>query len=323
MQLLPVLILTIPFYYLNMYLAYTSLNTVDAAGGVMLHMFCAYFAMALSWVLQRPGGHDTRNKRKGGTYYSNILSMVGTLFIFVCWPIFNAAHGGEYQQRMFGNTVIGIAAGAVGAFATDVLVNDEAKLTMEAVLNATLAAGVGVASIGYMAIPPGVAVLVGLSSGALSAVGFAKITPFLEKTIGLEDIYGVHNLHGLPGMFSGICAVFITLGVPKERYGVEDGWQVFYTPYGSTPIARTLGEQAGYQFASILITLAVAIVGGLITGFVAKLPIFLPPTDGNAPFVKFGCSIVEEEFQYSDDYFWECSELRTGEWGRTGEPFTK
>ena len=45
---------------------------------------------------------------------------------------------------------------------------------------------------------------------------------------------------------------------------------------GSVPAGegRTALEQSGYQLAALGVTLGVAIVGGLITGFILKLPIF-------------------------------------------------
>lgn len=307
MQLLPITILIIPFFFFNIYLSFTYMKTVDVGGGMMLHMFSAYFGLALCWVLQRPGKET--HHRKGGKYRSNVVAMVGTLFLWVYWPSFNAALAANFQERVIGNSILGLAGGAVAAFVIDPLLRDEAKFNMEATLNATIAAGVGLASVGNMAIPPGVAILIGFLSGAVSAVGFAFLTPFLARKFGIEDICGVHNLHGMPGMLSGIAGVFITLAVPEDKYTQEGGWAGFYTIDEGE---RTRGAQAGMQFVSLLITLAVAIAGGLMTGFICKMPIFLPPTEGNADFGKFGYSITDEKFWYSDDYFWEEAEETSG-----------
>merc|ERR1719318_252513 len=109
MQLLPITILILPFFFLNMYVSFMYLKTADIGGGMMLHMFSAYFGLALCWVLQRPGKET--HHRKGGKYRSNVVAMVGTLFLWVYWPSFNAALAGNLQERVIGNSVLGLAGG--------------------------------------------------------------------------------------------------------------------------------------------------------------------------------------------------------------------
>lgn len=46
--------------------------------------------------------------------------------------------------------------------------------------------------------------IVGAFAGILSAIGFLKLSGFLEKRVGLHDTCGVNNLHGLPGILGGI-----------------------------------------------------------------------------------------------------------------------
>ena len=45
---------------------------------------------------------------------------------------------------------------------------------------------------------------VGLAAGCISTLGFAYLTPLLERSIGLGDTCGVHNLHGIPGILGGL-----------------------------------------------------------------------------------------------------------------------
>ena len=46
--------------------------------------------------------------------------------------------------------------------------------------------------------------IVGAFAGIISAIGFLKLSSFLEKRLNLHDTCGVNNLHGLPGIFGGI-----------------------------------------------------------------------------------------------------------------------
>lgn len=47
-----------------------------------------------------------------------------------------------------------------------------------------------------LSMTPGGALVVGLAAGTLSVLGFSYLTPFLDRTIGLGDTCGIHNLHG-------------------------------------------------------------------------------------------------------------------------------
>ena len=46
--------------------------------------------------------------------------------------------------------------------------------------------------------------IIGAFAGIISAIGFLKLSGFLEKRVNLHDTCGVHNLHGLPGVLGGI-----------------------------------------------------------------------------------------------------------------------
>jgi ammonium transporter Rh len=71
--------------------------------------------------------------------------MVGTLFLFMYWPSFNAAVGnGAQQQRVIINTLLSISTSVISACMFSRLV--KGKLDIEVVLNATLAGGVAMGS---------------------------------------------------------------------------------------------------------------------------------------------------------------------------------
>lgn len=39
-------------------------------------------------------------------------------------------------------------------------------------------------------------------------------------------------------------------------------------------MGRTAGEQAGYQIAALFMTLGMAVIGGIVTGLILRLPVF-------------------------------------------------
>lgn len=104
----------------------------------------------------------------------------------------------------------------------------------------------------------------------------------------ISDTCGVHNLHGMPAVFSAICsAIFASLATVENYKGslteifpamkqinmtmdeseMHEEMHMVIGGYG-----RTATYQGAYQLLAILITLAVAIVGGLITGLILKSP---------------------------------------------------
>lgn len=60
--------------------------------------------------------------------------------------------------------------------------------------------------------------------------------------------------------------------------------------------ARSAPKQAAMQFLAIILTLGVAIIGGAITGFILRLPVF---------------DIVEKKRLFEDDYLWEVADFNT------------
>lgn len=64
----------------NVFLAY------DAGSSMTVHIFGAYFGIATSMILARYVRPTSRPEK---SYYSNVLAMIGTLFLWVYWPAFN------------------------------------------------------------------------------------------------------------------------------------------------------------------------------------------------------------------------------------------
>merc|ERR1711893_511814 len=138
-----------------------------------------------------------------GGYNSQMIAMIGTVFLFMFWPSFNGAlAAADQQQRVIVNTVMAISASCITACAISRIALQ--RLDMEVVLNATLAGGVSVGSSSDLVVTVGTAMAIGGIAGIISAVGFLHLSKILRNKIGLHDTCGVHNLHGLPGVLGGI-----------------------------------------------------------------------------------------------------------------------
>uniref|UniRef100_A0A673HV15 Ammonium transporter Rh type A n=2 Tax=Sinocyclocheilus rhinocerous TaxID=307959 RepID=A0A673HV15_9TELE len=269
-QLLIMTLLEITTFCINEHLVVGVLGVSDVGASMTIHAFGAYFGLAVARVLYRPGlrnGHEN----EGSVYHSDLFAMIGTVYLWMFWPSFNSAiaEPGDPQLRAVINTYFSLAACALAAYATSSLVEKKGKLDMVHIQNATLAGGVAVGTCADMDIQPFGAMVIGITAGVISTVGFKFLTPILASKLGIQDTCGVHNLHGMPGILGGLAGI----------------------------VAAALGKKenvtATYQACGLASSLGFALVGGLITGLIMKIPFWGQPPDQNC---------------FDDSIFWEVPE---------------
>lgn len=61
----------------------------DAGGSTTIHTFGAYYGLTISYILGK--NHAPLHKPRY-TYISNIFAMIGTFFLWLYWPSFNAGY---------------------------------------------------------------------------------------------------------------------------------------------------------------------------------------------------------------------------------------
>ena len=233
------------------YFCLDKIGVEDAGGSILVHMFGAYFGLAAARVLGQP--KDKANL-EGTSATSDILSLVGTVFLWLYWPSFNGgALTGDttHAGRAIANTVLGLLASCVSCFIVSGIVGG--RFTPADIQNASLAGGVAVGAVARCKIGTGWASALGALGGAVSTLGYQFVQPFLKDKVGLHDSCGVHNLHGMPALISGLASLPF----------MEKNWEPWM------PHAK--GDMAIHQLLTILVSLGVAIVGGAFTGWVLKL----------------------------------------------------
>jgi len=171
------------FYSLNEHIA-LKLEVADIGGSMLIHEFGAFFGLALSMCLGAK--KFSGNSDNAPVYHSDLFSMigmvavsgtcellpvflltvlrcccasvfiVGTVFLFMYWPSFNAALGaGNQQHRAVINTLLSISASCASAFICSHWFRGHRKFFMVDVQNATLAGGVAMGTAADMMISPG------------------------------------------------------------------------------------------------------------------------------------------------------------------------
>lgn len=281
MQMMLIATFEMIFYTINEVIS-LEMGVADLGGSMVIHMFGAYFGLTLSTVMQTDIADKKSMKNNASVYHSDMFAMIGTVFLWMYWPSFNGAVGVDDEKRHLAvvNTVLSLCGSCVAAFLMSHWMRGERQFCMVDIQNATLAGGVVMGTAADLYSNPGISVLIGAVAGCVTVIGYVKIQPFLERTTGLHDTCGVHNLHGMPSL---IGAFFGMMVLSRDHEHVLDTY----------PNKK--------QFAFIVITLAFAVVGGAITGLLVKL---VQPnvSDENLFLDKEAWEVPHEEFPYYFDH---------------------
>jgi len=190
----------------------------DLGGTYVDHMFGAYFGLAVAYQLGPPKGEPIIGS------IPDIFSLIGTVFLWIYWPSFVAGEaeiGSDQQHRAIINTILALSASTITSFWASSLFGRAQFYRFRPVdiQNATLAGGVAIGSTANLMVSGFGAIMVGISAGVVSAIGYNYVLPFLEKK-GLHDTCGIHNLHGMPSLIGAIASVIVAaLHEDREIYG--------------------------------------------------------------------------------------------------------
>ncbi|XP_052864825.1 ammonium transporter Rh type A [Anopheles cruzii] len=316
MQLLIMGIIEIAIFAANEYLQLELVKAVDVGGSITVHAFGAYFGLAVSFMLRPPKQSAKTGPLECSSYSSDISAMIGTIFLWIFWPSFNSALvDGADQERAIINTYLSLAGATVTTFVMSALVAHEHKFDMVHVQNSTLAGGVAVGSICNLMIHPFGALIVGVTAGVISVLGYRFLTPALMSSVRISDTCGVHNLHGMPAILSAIFSSIYASLATEETYGssLVTIFPAMQAPHKlDNPLhyvvggyGRTGAKQAVFQLMAIGLTLVIAVVGGLITGLILKSP---------------SVRVLEEDELHKDDVFWETPSEEPTMSSTTSEP---
>lgn len=232
----------VPVYLLNEWLVLDNASGLtegfqDSAGSIAIHAFGAYFGLGVSIALTTAA---QRAQPIESDATSDRFSMLGSMVLWIFWPSFaTAIVPFEQMPQTIVNTLLALCGATLATYFLSALFH-KGKASIVDMANAALAGGVAIGSVCNIVGPVG-AFVIGLLGGAISVVGFVFIQPMLESKAKTIDTCGVHNLHGLPGLLGGFSAILIVPGI------------------------------AVAQLTGIGITLALALIGGVIAGALIKL----------------------------------------------------
>ncbi|XP_063869469.1 ammonium transporter Rh type B-like [Scylla paramamosain] len=302
-QLIILALIEVPVFAINEVIGRTYFGAIDMGDSMFVHVFGAYFGLAASLMLYR---RDVSTEKEGSSYQSDMYAMIGTVFLWLYWPSFNAgAAPGDDQHRGIINTYISLIACCVTTFALSSVLDKNKKFDMVHVQNSTLAGGVAVGTAADLMIHPWGAALLGILAALISVSGYVYITPLLASRLRIHDTCGVHNLHGLPGILAAIAGAVAAALASEATYG-PSLYEIFPARIpveGSPELARlqealpgleggsglTGSSQALFQLLTLVVTLVISIAGGIVSGFILRL----------SPL-----SVLKTEELYEDEKWW-------------------
>jgi ammonium transporter Rh len=234
-------VLAVPAYMLNEWLVLDgglgiTKGFTDAAGSIVIHAFGSYFGLGLAVALTSANDQDFPIE---SDHTSDQFSMLGSMVLWIFWPSFcSAVVPPDQMPRTVINTLMALCGATIVTYLTSRLFR-QGRLAAGDMANAALAGGVAIGATCNQ-VSPLAAFAIGSVAGAICVAGYAVIQPKLQKALRLVDTCGVHNLHGMPGLFGGVTAILVVPGIAKA------------------------------QLAGIAITVALALVTGIVGGFVIR-----------------------------------------------------
>ena len=256
--------LEVVLYTLNEAICVNFFQTVDTGGAMYVHVFGAYFGLAASYFFKPSRAIQDPEERTRASYNSTMMALLGAVFLFVYWPSFNGALASPSQhQRVFVNTVMALCASCITACGISRLVYQ--RLTTKVVFNATLAGGVAIGSASSLVVSAYIAMCIGAAAGFVAVLGELKLARVFQERLKLHDTRGVNNLHGLPGILGGLAGSLATT-LSAQTFNEDGIDQIF----AAVDDGRTVQQQGLYQALALAVSLGMAIVGGLVVGFLVQ-----------------------------------------------------
>lgn len=181
-------------------------SVMDPGGAILVHMCAAYFGLGVIMAIRDKRVFD---EPMYSTKHSFTFAWLASMMLFMLWPSFVTAL--LDPADMASSVAVCYMAGMgsiLSAYVTGTLI--EGKVNPGIYAFALLAGPVSMSAI-MLEISPFFAFLWGAIGGVIVTLSFLYLQPWLCEKLGVVDIMGVHNLHGVAGWFGVIALLFITM----------------------------------------------------------------------------------------------------------------
>ena len=322
------------FASFNYYLCYFAIGGIDTGGSLYVFTFGGIFGFIISFILaydERYNDLIVRNQNNKSDYYSNIISAIGSLFIWLYFPSFNTArihcdHNKNIMETMryrgIINTYMSMFGSVVASFCTSSIIITERKFRIEHLLRSSYVGGVIIAGCCTFCPYPWCAILIGFVGGIISVLlshwtspqegePVFPLNPPSVNYLGnlvyalTNDTMGVMYCFGIPGILGGFFTSIFLGSLNEKPWKEGDGVKLENFFYYN----RSASAQGGIQIAVLFITLGISLCSAILTGFVVKFIGF----DGNENFFTDGMIFEGENNQFELPVFRSKNPLSSSE----------
>ncbi|NXM74873.1 RHL protein, partial [Serilophus lunatus] len=242
-----------------------------------VHLFGAYFGLAVAFCLPEPSPGLDKNR---STPKSDLLSMLGCVFLWVFWPSLNSLLAQSRMKAVL-NTYFALAVSAVTAFMLSALTTKDGKFRMTHIHSAVLAGGVTISFTAQAISHPWIAMILGLLGSVITVLGSHCLQRCLNHPLKIHDTLGVHFTFGLPAVLGALAQVVLL--VIKQ-------WTHSASVY-------SLDYLVLMHIGAFCQTISFALITGFITGFILNTKLLKIP-----PVSKY----------FEDQFYWEFPHLAVG-----------
>ncbi|KFR05764.1 blood group Rh(CE) polypeptide isoform X1 [Opisthocomus hoazin] len=274
-QLILMTVVEIIVFHMSKWSNNTFLGVPDDISMMHVHLFGAYFGLAVASRFSEP---SPRSEKNASSPKSDLFSMLGTLFLWVFWPSFNSVLAADNKSKVIYNSYFALAVSAVTAFVLSVLTTKDGKFRMTHIHSAVLAGGVAVGYAAHLIKYPWIAMILGLLASVIAILGSYCSQSCLSPALKIHDSSGVHFTFGLPAVLGALAQVVLFI--------IEEWTNV-----------PSLGYSVLLHIGAFCLTVSVALITGLITGLILNLKLFK-----TAPISKY----------FDDQFYWEFPHLAVG-----------
>ncbi|XP_026162971.1 rh blood group, D antigen [Mastacembelus armatus] len=259
-QLILLSLLEVSGFVLNKWVLQTLLKVRPLNSIMMLHIFGAFFGFMVTWILCQKGSEQPFEKEKFDRK-TGLLSMLGTVFLWMFWPSFNSVlvvdrPAGRRVEAVC-STYLALAVSAVTAAAVSVLCSPRGKLNPIHMQSSIFAGGVAVGVSISVVHQPWEAMTIGFIAGVVSTIGFRYLKSHMLLTFQCHDTCAVLGTHGLPGLLGWLAHLLLQIKDCNDH----------------TMAIRF----AVFHICALLITITISLSTGIITGLLLKWNFWRPP----------------------------------------------
>ena len=182
-----------------------SIVAFDPGGSILVHMCAAYFGVGVAIGIREKRAF---NEPMYTTTHSVSFVWLAAMLLWVLWPSFVTAL--LPMEEVFWGMMTCYLAGMGSILSAWVVCTLVQKKVNPLIYTYAMLAGPVAIGAPLILVGPWAAIVIGLIAGAFSALSFIFLHPRLCKAIGVLDVMGVHNLHGVGGwigMIASVCAM--------------------------------------------------------------------------------------------------------------------